>query len=505
MYRALTWVGVFALCSTLALGGLLFTKIGNTILLPFAQSALNHFLPFQVQLQSLAISLGSMRTDFTINKTLAIALEGEYSLSGSIDMTARIHTLDSSGDVDSSAPLGYLSLQGSATNYTIQSLPMPNNLKAPSSTFKLFARMKLLRIQGYTIELRAVPMEQVAQFFDIDIDTQGTLSISAQAESSTLELRAQSDGLAFGALTIRINNLYYKRDKAHQELAGTLTLNQETLSLLGTNDGEALQTAIYSSRQTPIASAQTQIIDKTLAYSLHITDLATLGGAFGFDINGELELQGKISVDNEIAFSATSSSLGGVSALTLEKNTLKFSGENLSLMRILQLVKAPTILDSTLTITSVYNLAFHKGTINIEGQNFAILLDDLGAYGLEAFDTQNNAQDAWGVGFENARADSTISLDGQLERAQINAQATIKTPDQSLHTSKCIINLATQSLDVEFLESSITLQGKLNQMQAPPTNKEQITQETQEDLQAIYESQETMQEETEHIQENLGV
>ena len=174
-------------------------------------------------------------------------------------------------------------------------------------------------------------------------------------------------------------------------------------------------------------------------------------------------------------------------------------------MRILQLVKAPTILDSTLTITSVYNLAFHKGTINIEGQNFAILLDDLGAYGLEAFDTQNNAQDAWGVGFENARADSTISLDGQLERAQINAQATIKTPDQSLHPSKCIINLATQSLDVEFLESSITLQGKLNQMQAPPTNKEQITQETQEDLQAIYESQETMQEETEHIQENLGV
>ncbi|WP_317372176.1 hypothetical protein [Helicobacter canis] len=324
MYRALTWVGVFALCSTLALGGLLFTKIGNTILLPFAQSALNHFLPFQVQLQSLAISLGSMRTDFTINKTLAIALEGGYSLNGSIDMTARIHTLDSSSDVDSSAPLGYLSLQGSATNYTIQSLPMPNNLKAPSSTFKLFARMKLLHIQGYTIELRAVPMEQVARFFDIDIDTQGTLSISAQAESSTLELHAQSDGLAFGTLTIRINNLYYKRDKAHQELAGTLTLNQESLSLLGTSDDGVLQTTIYSSRQTPIASAQTQIIDKTLAYSLHITDLATLGGAFGFDINGELELQGKISVDNEIAFSAASSSLGGVSALTLEKNTLQW-------------------------------------------------------------------------------------------------------------------------------------------------------------------------------------
>ena len=47
MYRALTWVGVFALCSTLTLGGLLFTKIGNTILLPFAQSTLNHFLPDQ--------------------------------------------------------------------------------------------------------------------------------------------------------------------------------------------------------------------------------------------------------------------------------------------------------------------------------------------------------------------------------------------------------------------------------------------------------------------------
>lgn len=502
MYRALTWVGVFALCSTLTLGGLLFTKIGNTILLPFAQSTLNHFLPFQVQLQNLTIALGSVRTDFTINKTIAIALEGEYSISGSINMTARVHTLDSNGNFDSSPSLGYLSLQGSAINYTIQSLPIPKDLKAQSNTFKLFARMKLLCIQDYAIELRAVPVKQLEQFFGIDIGTQGAISIFAQAESSTLQLRAQSDEFYFGGFAMRINNLYYKRDKSRQELAGTLTLSQETFSLLGASDNETLQTAIYSSLQTPIASVQTRIIDKTLAYNLHITNLTALGSAFGIDINGKLELQGKISVDNEIAFSATSSSFGGVSALTLKKNTLTFNGENLSLMRILQLAKAPAILDSTLMVTSVYNLAFHKGTITIKGQNFVILLDDLETYGLEAFDTRNNAQDAWGVGFENARADSTISLDGQLEHAQINAQVTIKTPNQSLHTSKCMINLATQSLDIELLESSIKLQGKLSQIQVPLINTGQTTQG---DLQAIYENQETMQEEVEQKQENLGI
>ena len=502
MYRVFAWVGVFALCSTLALGGLLFTKIGNTILLPFAQSALNHFLPFQTQLQTLAIKVDSIYAELVLNKTLAIVLEGGHSLGRKLDIQARIHFLHTNTDYKESAPLGSLHIQGSIANYTIQSTNPHSPTEIPLS---LFARMKFLSIQAYMLDLRLVPMEQVARFFDIDIDTQGTLSISAQAESSTLELRAQSDGLAFGTLTIRINNLYYKRDKARQELAGTLSVGSEIITALGKSNGkEALQSTLYSSRQTPIASAQTQIIDKALAYSLHITDLATLGGAFGFDINGELELQGTIRADNGISFNATSSSLGGVSALTLEKNTLKFSGENLSLMRILQLVKAPTILESSLMIESVYNFAFHKGTINIEGQNFAILLDDLGAYGLEAFDTQNSAQDAWGVGFDT-KVDSSLVVNGQIERAQINAQATIKTSDQSLHTSKCTIDLATQSLDVEFLESSIKLQGKLSQMQAPPISTEQITQETQEDLQAIYESQETMHEETEQIQENLGV
>lgn len=506
--RALAWAGVFLLCSVLGLGGLLFTKAGNTILLPFAQSALNHSLPFQTQLQTLAIKVDSIYAELVLNKTLAIVLEGRHSLGRKLDIQARIHFLHTGTDHKESAPLGYLHIQGDLANYTIQSTnPQSTNPHSPAEiSFALFARMKFLSIQEYTLELRAVPMEQVARFFDIDINAKGTLSILAQEQSQILQLRLQSDKLSLGALDMDINTLYYKRDSTHQELAGTFSVGGEIITALGKSNGkEALQSTLYSSRQAPMASAQTQILDNALAYSLHISDLGAFGSVFGFDIQGVLELQGKISVDNEIAFSGTSSSLGGVSALTLEKNTLKFSGENLSLMRILQLVKAPTILDSTLAITSVYNLAFHKGTINIEGQNFAILLDDLGAYGLEAFDTQNNAQDAWGVGFENARADSTISLDGQLERAQINAQATIKTPDQSLHTSKCIINLATQSLDVEFLESSITLQGKLSQMQAPLTNKEQITQETQEDLQAIYESQETMQEETEPIQENLGV
>lgn len=494
MNRVLTWVGIFALCSMLTLSWLFFTKIGNTILIPFAQSALNYSLPLQVQLQNLAISLGSIRTNFTINKTLAVTLEGKYSLSGKINMLAKIYILDSNGNFDNSTPLSYLTLQGSATSYIIQSTQPPNNPRAHQNTFKLFARMKLLHIQEYALKLHATPIKQIMQFFNIDIDTQGTLSVLAtQTESSALELHAQSNELSLGMFSMRINNFYYKSDKSHQELTGTLTLNQETISLLGTsNDGKTLQTAIYSSRQTPIASMQTQVTNKTLVYDAHITDLATLGNIFGIDINGKLNLQGKINTDNGLTFSATSPSLGGESTLSLEKDTLIFSGENLSLMHILQMVKAPTILDATLMVTSAYNLTFHKGTIDIQGNNFAMLFDNLAAYDLETFDSKNSAQDSWGVGFENARSDSTISLDGQLNGAQVNAQVTIKNPNQSLHTSKCIINLATQTLDVEFLESSITLQGKLSQMQAPPTNKKQTTQESKEDLQTIYESQEIM-------------
>lgn len=503
--RALAWVGVFLLCSVLGLGGLLFTKAGNTILLPFAQSALNHSLPFQTQLQTLAIKVDSIYAELVLNKTLAIVLEGRHSLGRKLDIQARIHFLHTGTDHKESAPLGYLHIQGDLANYTIQSTnPQSTNPHSPTEiSFALFARMKFLSIQEYTLELRAVPMEQVARFFDIDINAKGTLSILAQEQSQILQLRLQSDKLSLGALDMGINTLYYKRDSTHQELAGTFSVGSEIITALGKSNGkEALQSTLYSSHQAPMASAQTQILDNALAYSLHISDLGAFGSVFGFDIQGELELQGKISADNGIAFSAASSSLGGESTLTLEKNILKFSGENLSLMRILQLLKAPTILESSLMVESVYNLAFHKGTINIEGQNFAILLDDLGAFGLEAFDTQDNAQDAWGVGFDT-KVDSSLVVNGQIERAQITAQATIKSQDQSLRTSKCTIDLATQSLDVEFLESAITLQGKLSQMQAPQISQTLDTPEA-EDLQTIYETQD-LQENTKDIEEIQGI
>lgn len=498
--RALAWVGVFLLCSVLGLGGLLFTKAGNTILLPFAQSALNHSLPFQTQLQTLAIKVDSIYAELVLNKTLAIVLEGRHSLGRKLDIQARIHFLHTGTDHKESAPLGYLHIQGDLANYIIQS----TNPHSPAEiSFALFARMKFLSIQEYTLDLRAAPMEQVARFFDIDINAKGTLSILAQEQSQILQLRLQSDKLSLGALDMGINTLYYKRDSTHQELAGTFSVGSEIITALGKSNGkEALQSTLYSSRQAPMASAQTQILDNALAYSLHISDLGAFGSVFGFDIQGALELQGKISADNGITFSAASSSLGGESTLTLEKNILKFSGENLSLMRILQLLKAPTILESSLMVESVYNLAFHKGTINIEGQNFAILLDDLGAFGLEAFDTQDNAQDAWGVGFDT-KVDSSLVVNGQIERAQITAQATIKSQDQSLRTSKCTIDLATQSLDVEFLESAITLQGKLSQMQAPQISQTPDAPEA-EDLQTIYETQD-LQENTQDIEEIQGI
>lgn len=112
--RALAWVGVFLLCSVLGLGGLLFTKAGNTILLPFAQSALNHSLPFQTQLQTLAIKVDSIYAELVLNKTLAIVLEGRHSLGRKLDIQARIHFLHTGTDHKESAPLGYLHIRRSS-------------------------------------------------------------------------------------------------------------------------------------------------------------------------------------------------------------------------------------------------------------------------------------------------------------------------------------------------------------------------------------------------------
>lgn len=510
--KVFAWVGVVLITLVLSAGLLLFTKIGNTILIPFAQSALNHSLPFSTQIHSLHISPRSLQADLSINKSLSIALEGSYSPRG-LDMVARAYPLDSK------TLLTTLRIVGRYGDYTIatqnppdmrapllpplepsaQTRPNESSQSAQLGEIALLAHMRFLSVQDYALRAENLPAQLLAQILRqvslMDNAPKGRVSLLMQAESSQTQIGIKSSGFSLAGTPLGVD-FYYKQSSQQPQsyqLLGRFTLPHDELLLRSTGDDmgqnldsstSTLHTALYSARtpQEPIATLELQPLPTSLRYMMDIRDLGAFAGAFGLEMSGGLSVQGALEMHDEPTLDMSSESLAGLMSLRLRENLLQIKGENLSLLRLLELVRLPSVLDAQLSFSGVYNLAFQKGSLEATGQNLNIMLDDLPRYGLEAFSANNSAQDSWGVGFETSQADGRFVLEGQLDGAQLDGKLTASAQNRSIRTSKLLLNLQSQYMQIEFLEPEIKLQGKFSSFnQAVPAKAPESLQEIYQD------------------------
>ena len=491
MSRILAWVGVFLITCVVSVGLLLFSTIGNTILTPFAQSLLNYSLPFSTQIHTLSIKFGSLESTLTINKTFSVKLSGAYSLRG-VDMAAEIYALDSS------EPLTKLDIVGSYRDYTISTKIHPDMhspLQSPSlpplqSTSQsakaqdvnpqiaLLAHMRFFHAKDYALRVQDLPVEIYARFLSLDIAPSGYASLLMQADSGIVQIGVKSSEFSLRNTSSGVSGLgsmpskalgvdfYYKQDSHARQLVGRFALPSGELILR--NDTQELDSVLHTSLYSPqypsrkLASLQVEIADTLLRYELATDDMSALGEVFGFTLGGGLDLRGEIDFGDSLALHMTSESLGGLVSAHLHENLLQFSGENLSLMRILEFLRLPASFDAQVGCKGVYNLAFQKGSFEANGENLNIMLDDLARYGLEAFGANNSAQDSWGVGFEVSQADGRFALDGQLNGARFDGKLTASAQDTSIQTSRFFVDLQEQYMQIEFLEPEIKLEGKFS-------------------------------------------
>ena len=75
-------IGVFFTTLIICASILLFTTMGNKILLPIAQAGLNTKLPFRTKIESLHISFGNISAYLTLADTLKAHLRGKYTFKG---------------------------------------------------------------------------------------------------------------------------------------------------------------------------------------------------------------------------------------------------------------------------------------------------------------------------------------------------------------------------------------------------------------------------------------
>ncbi len=495
MKRVFVWTGIFGanlmVCGFL----LLFTAIGNKILTPFLQSVLNNTLPIQSQFSNLRIGFGKANAEIMVGKNIILHISGDYGFS-TLDMQATITLIPDSSTADKETILANFTIHGKYSNYTIASVPKPTESKEQENPASLImqAKMRFLTPKTFIVRGEQIPISVISGIFGLKYAPNGSLRFIAQKNApnlphNTLQIRAVMQNSMFEDMPLGFD-ISYQSNAESQAMVGSFSLNGTDFLLQGKSaDNTWFDIGFITPQKESVALLK---VPKTLLdsmmqaesamyYNLHITNLALFGKAFALELLGKVDIEGEIRRNsNELMLYAQSESFGGLGTFTLQDNTLTFKGEQLSLSSILGTLKIQKTLEARLKIEGVYNLAFHKGTFDIQGNNIVFFIDAPETLGLEKFlgydnSMQDSAQDSWGVGFENLlKENMTLQIKANIDHAQTDAQILLKSPTQTLHSHKCHIDLKAQTINLELLDPPLVFRGKFSDMQIQIPNNQNL-------------------------------
>lgn len=228
-------------------------------------------------------------------------------------------------------------------------------------------------------------------------------------------------------------------------------------------------------------------------YDLEIFNLTNLGAMLGLKLQGDMHLQGNYDIQNSI-INGKSNTLGGVSHFELNGDNLKINAENIALEKLLALFGAPSVLEGRAQMSANYNFLFAKGTMNLQASNLGANINsaDLSFYGIEGLSKNLSPL---GVDLENIlesnRLDfgdlqtapqniintlqntTTLSMQSKLNAGVNDCSLSIDTPSEKIESTRCIINLIAQNLQIALAlkpkkYTQKESQNPQNQAQNPP-------------------------------------
>lgn len=228
-------------------------------------------------------------------------------------------------------------------------------------------------------------------------------------------------------------------------------------------------------------------------YDLEIFNLTNLGAMLGLKLQGDMHLQGNYDIQNSI-IDGKSNTLGGVSHFELNGDNLKINAENIALEKLLALFGAPSVLEGRAQMSANYNFLFAKGTMSLQASNLGANINsaDLSFYGIEGLSKNPSPL---GVDLENIlesnRLDfgdlqttpqnmintlqntTTLSMQSKLNAGVNDCSLSIDTPSEKIESTRCIINLIAQNLQIALAlkpkkYTQKESQNPQNQAQNPP-------------------------------------
>lgn len=228
-------------------------------------------------------------------------------------------------------------------------------------------------------------------------------------------------------------------------------------------------------------------------YDLEIFNLTNLGAMLGLRLQGDMHLQGNYDIQNSI-INGKSNTLGGVSHFELNGDNLKINAENIALEKLLALFGAPSVLEGRAQMSANYNFLFAKGAMSLQASNLGTNINsaDLSFYGIEGLSKNPSPL---GVDLENIlesnRLDfgdlqatpqnaintlqntTTLNMQSKLNAGVNDCSLSIDTPSEKIESTRCIINLIAQNLQITLtlMPKKYTQQesqNSQNQAQNPP-------------------------------------
>lgn len=228
-------------------------------------------------------------------------------------------------------------------------------------------------------------------------------------------------------------------------------------------------------------------------YDLEIFNLTNLGAMLGLRLQGDMHLQGNYDIQNSI-IDGKSNTLGGVSHFELNGDNLKINAENIALEKLLAIFGAPSVLEGRAQMSANYNFLFAKGAMSLQASNLGTNINsaDLSFYGIEGLSKNPSPL---GVDLENIlesnRLDfgdlqatpqnaintlqntTTLNMQSKLNAGVNDCSLSIDTPSEKIESTRCIINLIAQNLQITLtlMPKKYTQQesqNSQNQAQNPP-------------------------------------
>ncbi|MBL0687240.1 MAG: hypothetical protein JJV94_05385 [Sulfurospirillum sp.] len=430
---------------------LLFTQSGNNIIKPYLETVIEKKLQKNVHVETFTLKTNFIDLEFTVEK------DSRFIINGNLNLKKRLFDLE------------YIVKTKNLTIYNInlnEPLHVAGKIKGNMHNFQLNGTGKTLEAQ-----IKFLATVENKDIKDIQIDAK---KIELSHLSKILKYPKYTDGeLEF---TIDIKDVKKQsRDGTINLLIKNGVLHVEELMSVKNSDKINYKLHLISKIEKNSALINTKLISNAIninidkstydlkkkilkgEYNLDVEDLNNLHFLTNRPLKGNLQINGNYKYDNQIYLNGTSNFLDAKTNFTLKNNLLNLNSDELSIVKITDMLYYPRVFNSFSTLKVDYNLTNKTGEVSLNALNGQLIKNNL----------TKTVDLASGFDLTSEMYKDSL-LRGVIDKNKIDFSLIMNGLEGYFKILDGYINLETDEIDSKFdikiqhMDFKGTIKGKLN-------------------------------------------